>query len=302
MMVKTTKRVFMNLITFTFLLVLMIGNSSVVNATGSLDGIGSGDTGGQIETTPATQQSNSQQSTVTPETQTDDNVDTGTIGGLLSNGIGVNSEAAEKASRIVSPAAKLINAGVATLLAAAALGIFAITALDLLYITLPPIRNLLYRGGQEQGGAAMGGGMMGGFGGGGFGGYGGGYGGGFGGGGFGNRGMGGSGGSSGGSFISRWISDEAVAAVGVLNGGAQSSGGMGGMGGFGGFGGMGGMQQQEPPRMRSVLFDYMKKRVFFLVAFGLCAVLFSTTIFTDIGIKLGSIILEKLFGFESSLS
>ncbi|MNV40173.1 hypothetical protein D3C71_1317740 [compost metagenome] len=105
------------------------------------------------------------------------------------------------------------------------------------------------------------------------------------------------------------MSDEAVAAVsasqastgggGGFGGGFGGGGfGGGGFGGMGGFGGSGGASAEKAPSAVKV---YLKKRVVFLVVFGVCIVLFSTMVFTDIGLKLGLQILEKLTGLESGL-
>lgn len=197
------------------------------------------------------------------------------IGSLIS-GVGVDKEASERASAFVAPAATTINFLVAVMFGLAGMGLFIITGLDIIYIAIPPLRGILHPAGAEQ---SSGGG--GGFGGGGFGGGGGGFGGGgFGGGGFGGGGAPQSGGSS---FASRFISDEAVSAVST-----QDSGGSGG--GFGG--GFG--APQAPPKTKMVLIDYMKKRMLFLIAFGVCVVLFSTTVFSDFGIQLGAWLLTQI--------
>lgn len=221
------------------------------------------------------------------------------IGNMI-KGIGVDDEAGQKANEYLRPMAKTANFIAALIIGGTAIALLVITAADLAFIGIPLIRPLLYR--QDEGAAGGMGGGMGGMGGG-FGGRGG-YG-----------GMGGFGGGMGGGQQaaggSKWqiISDEAVAAVSTLTAGAGASGGMGGMGGGfggggfggggfgGGFGGGGG--QQEPPKMKSVILSYMKKRMFFLILFGVCAVLFSTMIFTDLGINLGGWILGKLTGFSS---
>ena len=77
--------------------------------------------------------------------------------------------------------------------------IFLITIADLLYITIPPIRNILYKGGGAGAGAQggmMGGGMRGGM-------------------------MGGMGGGNADLKPTQWISDEAVNCVALLGAGPR---------------------------------------------------------------------------------
>ena len=196
------------------------------------------------------------------------------IGSLWSN-VGVDSEATAKANTYLEPLAKIGNMAFAIIIGFTAVAIFVLTGVDLMYIGVPPVRRFLAPEAQSSGG-----GMSGGFGGGGFGG-----------GGFGGGGFGGGYGAMGGgtqskpSGLGRWISDEAMSAVSASE--PQSSGG-----GFGG--GFGG--QQEAPKSGSVILSYLKKRIIFLVAFGVCVILLGTTIFTDMGVSLGMWILEKLTG------
>jgi hypothetical protein len=292
------KRVAKSLVTLLFASVLFGGTVTVFAAgTGSLDGIGVAPTTApvvQATTEPVGTQQGGTTPVVDPK-KSDTGNGGANIGSIFDN-IGVDAEAAKKASQYVGPASKVVNLIFAIVLSIASLGLFLITSLDLLYIAVPPLRNLLYPGGQEQGGGGGGMGMggmgMGGMGMGGMGGMRGGYG-----GGMGGMGMGGGGQQQPqGNMISRWISDEAVAAVAHLQPPQQSGGmGMGGMGGMG----MGGGAQAPAP-MKSVLVEYLKKRAFFLIMFGICAVLLSTTIFSDLGIKLGGWLLNRLFGFESN--
>jgi len=297
---------------FVALMVWVFGFASVVSANG-LDGIGSspqataqsgnqGDSQGnsqgtsQVNQTPATapqgttNQQVSQPVSSTP-TQSGSNSGAGQSGaeviGSLFEGVSVDKEAASKANAYMRPLAKGANVLFAVILGFASVGMFLLTALDLLYIAVPPIRNFLNPAGA---GTANGptGGMMGG--------------------GYGVMGVMGASANQGGfrGTISRWISDEAYYAVSLLNGGATNApafgGGFGGGygGGFGGgFGVM--QQQQEPPKTGSVIWNYLKNRTFFLVMFGVCSVLFSTLIFTDLGVKFGGWILERLMGLKDSI-
>lgn len=184
--------------------------------------------------------------------------------GELFNGVGVDAEASKTANSYMAPLANTANMIFAFILGITFIIMFVITALDLLYIGVPFIRGALYSGGQQQGGMG---------------------------------GMGGMGGQQQGS-TKQFISDEAVAVVAGSQGGG--GGGMGGGFGGGGFGG-GGMGGGQPETKKNMLMSYAKKRIFFLVAFGVCAVLFSTTVFSDIGVKIGSWILTRLVGVEQGI-
>lgn len=216
------------------------------------------------------------------------------VGSMIS-GLGVDQKSANRAKAIVAPLARWANIGFAIVLAFTFIAMFLITALDLMYIAVPPIRNFLVPGGvSPQGSDMSGGGMIGGR----YGGYGGGY-----------------GGGSGmmgmqqqqqqqqrSALITQLISDEAKYAVAQVTSVKEHSTPMGTMGGFGGGMMGGGMQQQPvPPSMKSVLADYMKKRIFFFIVFGICSVLFSVTIFTSIGIHLGDFLLAKLMGVNTRI-
>lgn len=75
------------------------------------------------------------------------------------------------------------------------------------------------------------------------------------------------------SGIGRIVSDEAIAAV------QAASGSNGGGGEFG--------STSQKTSKKSTIISYLKKRVVFLVVFGICAVLLFGTTFTDLGLKLG---------------
>lgn len=178
------------------------------------------------------------------------------VGDLFQNA-GVTTDATNQASTFLEPLARGINIVCAFILGATSLGIFLVTALDLLYIAFPPVRNMLNP--QPQGG-----------------GYGGGQ----------------------ESTAVRWISDEAIACAG---GGASSGGGMGSpMGGMGGMGSpMGGSAQGGSAK--SMIASYLKKRTVFLVVFAICVILFTSTVFTDLGLKLGMLILSWITGMSGSI-
>ena len=70
------------------------------------------------------------------------------------------------------------------------------------------------------------------------------------------------------SALGRWVSDEALASS---------------------------MEAQRTGKM--VVAGYFKKRSIFLVLFGICVVLFTSTVFTDLGVNLGMWVLSKVNGF-----
>lgn len=152
---------------------------------------------------------------------------------------------------------------------------FLTTALDLLYIAFPPVRNILNPGGGAQpagGMGAMGGmGMRGGMGMGAMG------------------GMGAQAGAQAGG--TRWISDEAIAAYQMTQ---PQQGAMGGMGmGMGAMGGMG--AQAQPASTKSAIFTYLKKRTFFLIVYGVTTVVLFSSVIMGFGANIGVFILN-IFG------
>lgn len=212
----------------------------------------------------------------------------------------------QTASKTMSPIVSFLGTLSGCIVMFASAGIFVVTALDLCYIGLPFTRAWLNPQYNMAGGAAMGGGMpMGGFG-----------------------GMGRMGGMMGGGMMGggaqqpaqeygirrKWVSDEAVFCVNTYaNGGMQQQGGMspmGGMGGMGmGMGGMmgggmmgGGMQPQQPMPTRSVVMEYFKKRVFFMIVFAVCTVMLMSSIFTDCGINLAELLNKVLIKVNGEIS
>lgn len=239
------------LVTFGLNLVAVTG----VSHANSLNGVGE-------------QQQTTQTQTTTTEPTRQENVEA--VSGLF-GGIGVDTEATTKASAYTYPFVKTANFLVALIVGITAASIFILTGLDLLYISVPPVRNMLFKQAPQGGG-----------------------------------GFGAPQASSGGGM--QLISDEAKSAVALLSGGgggasASPMGGGFGGGGFGGGGfgggGFGAPAQAEPPKMKNVLIDYLKKRTLFLVMFGVCVVLLTTTIFTDIGMVVGAFILDKLIAIFS---
>jgi len=226
----------------------------------------------------------SQQETQTP-TESSDNV----LGGLQDSTIAPDDKSVsdwlkqqrtlqpdqlKKASETMSPLVKLLGYAAGGIIILTVAGVTVITALDLLYIAVPPVRGFLYKGGADAG---MAGGMPGM--------------------GMGMRGrmgmMGGSmGGAQQGVGARQWVSDEAVACAALLGGGAQAQGGamaggmMGGM--MGGYGGMAqmGANQQQAQSTKSVIGMYFKKRIFFMILLALCIIVLTSSAIMNCGVNL----------------
>lgn len=216
------------------------------------------------------------------------------IGDLLGNHQTMTSEQLGEASKWTAPITNIIGYAMGVIIIITITLVGLITALDLLYIAVPPVRNLLYKAGTDGTGAYTGGMPAGGMG--------------MGMGGFGRRGMGmgmgamGAGGASGGTARPhQWVSDEAVACAALLGGSQQAVNmGMGGAMGMGGMGmspmgmGMGGMQQPEqaPMRMKSVLWVYIKKRAVFLVLLMVAVMVLTSSALMGTGVNLAQWVLR----------
>lgn len=185
------------------------------------------------------------------------------VGNWIKNQRGMTGEQLNKASVTLGPLTNMIGYAVGAIVVAVFSLVFLMTAIDLLYIVFPPIRGLLYDGGQQQGGM-MGGGM---------------------GMGMGRMGMGGMGGQQA-QKPRQWISDEAVQCAALMGGGQQQQGGMmgGGMGMMGGMGGMGAGQQEQPTK--SVIGTYFKKRIFFMILLAVCAIVLTSSALLGTGVNL----------------
>lgn len=210
---------------------------------------------------------------------TDDNGNNGGGSGISDmlggNGDVITDESSQQAQEIAAPLVKFIGTAISLIMMLTFTIFFFITALDLLYITVPFIRTYLADATQNGGGATMGMGGMGGFGGMG-------------------GGMGGGGQQNAGKSIlgKQWVSDEAVAAAANIGGASASQGQqMGGMG-MGGFGG--GMQQTQQASKKSVMGEYLKSRLWVMVLLGICLVFLTSTMFVNTGMLLAEWILGLL--------
>ncbi len=188
---------------------------------------------------------------------------------------GVDQESIETAQEFLRPFAKIMNLVFAGILGITSLLMMFVSVMDLFYMAFPPVRDLLDGGmhGQQQKGR-------------------------------GQRGMGGPRGmqgmsagmqpsmgmengmstpnmqqqAPGGGFsaLGRWVSDEAIAACIEAKGGPMG-------------------EAQTPSKL--MVFSYLKKRSLFLIIFGVCVISFTSTAFTDLGIKIGMWILNTISGF-----
>lgn len=165
----------------------------------------------------------------------------------------VTNDDMSKASKMTSPITKMIGTliGIINLLTVAL--IFLITSLDIMYISVPFIRKFLYPAGsiQQSGGGVMGGQPQ------------------------------------ANTNSHKWISEDCLNAMTEAQPQQQ---GMGmGMGmGMGGMGGMGGQPQAVPAKQ--VIGVYLKKRILFLVLFGVCSTILMSSLFLDCGLNLAQLI------------
>jgi hypothetical protein len=189
------------------------------------------------------------------------------VGDMFSEA-GPKAEDIKEAQVFIQPFAKIMNFAMAVILGITALLMMAVSVLDLLYMVFPPVRDILdggSYGGQPQTRNPRGMGMQGQMG-------------------IENgssmnvRGMQGNEPGGGFSSLGRWVSDEAIAAC------MESKGGVA----------IGGM----PTAPKSMIIGYLKKRAIFLSMFGVCVILFTSTVFTDLGIKLGMRILNFIIGIS----
>ena len=187
------------------------------------------------------------------------------VGNFIKNHRGATSEQMNTASQALSPVTNIlgyVSGGIVALIMAA---IFFITALDLLYIAIPPVRQFLYTPGTDGTGAMTAG--RGGYGG--YGGYG---------------GMGGMGAQQPAKKPVQLISDEAVQCVALLGGSSTTEG----MGAMNRMGGGFGSQPQAQMSKGSVIKTYFIKRAFFMVLLVICIIVLSSSVLLGTGVNLAN--------------
>lgn len=170
------------------------------------------------------------------------------VADFFKNHRSMSSEQLNKASETVSPITNIFGYLMGGLIALTSSAIFLITALDLLYIAVPPVRGVLYKSGGGSQSMGMGG--------------------------YGMRGQM----SQGGGKPFQLVSDEAVQCSASTGGSSQSMG-------MGGYGMQGGMQQQQGGT-KSVIMSYLKKRVVFIVLFAVCTVILTSSILLGTGVNI----------------
>lgn len=187
------------------------------------------------------------------------------VGDWISGHRGMTGEQLQTASETLSPITNAIGYVVGAIVVLVMVLVSLITALDLLYISFPPIRNLLYKAGTDGTGAYTGGMPGGGYGRGMMG-----------------MGMGGMGGAAGGTHKpTQWVSDEAVMCAALMGGSAQAQGGMPGMPG-----GYGMQQPQQQMSTKSVIGMYLKKRIFFLILLVIGVMVLTSSAIMGTGVNL----------------
>lgn len=210
--------------------------------------------------------------------------DTGTADWLKGQG-GLNGESLATASQALSPVTTIIGYVTGGIVVLTIAGVVLITALDLMYIAIPPIRKLLYKAGTDGTGAYTGGGPAGGYGR------------------MGSMGMSQAVGVGGANASHRgpaqWVSDEAVACAAMLGGSAQSQSGQmaSGMTGMGGMAGMSAPQQEHT--VRSVIGVYFRKRFFFMILLGVCIIVLTSSTIMNCGVNLAEWVLKIMTVFNN---
>lgn len=202
------------------------------------------------------------------------------ISDWLSNQGGLSSDQLNVASDVLSPVTNIIGYITGGIVVLTVAGVIMITALDLLYMAFPPLRNILYKQGTDGTGAAMNGTMP-----------------------------------AGGVPQKRptqFVSDEAVACAALLGGAAQSPYGaapggampMGAGMAYGHRGMMGGgvmgmpgqiAQGSQPAQqrtMRSVIGLYFRKRLFFMILLAICIIVLTSSTLMNCGVNLAEWVLK----------
>lgn len=191
----------------------------------------------------------------------------------IRNQRGLSADSLNSASQTLSPITNLIGYVVGGIVVIVFIGITLTTALDLLYISFPAIRNLLYKAGTDGTGAYSGG-MPGG-------GYPGAY------------GMRGVGGASGGtSKPTQWVSDEAVICASMIGGSAQSANN----------GPIGPNGQQNQVTKKSVITTYFIKRAVFMVMLVITLLVLTSSILLGTGVNLAQWLLKIISFFNGQIT
>ena len=212
------------------------------------------------------------------------------IGDWIGGQRGMTSENLNTASKTLSPLTSIMGNIVGGIIVIVFAYMFVQTALDLLYFAVPPLRNILYKGGAASGvaggGMPMGGGfgrsMMGGFG----------------------MAGGGNPGMAAEARPTQWISDEAVQCAAMLNNGGTAgqpmiAGGM--MAGGMQAGAMATQQSGANVSMKSVIAMYFKKRAFFMIILAMCAIVLTSSVLLGTGVNLANWVTKILSAVNNNI-
>ena len=174
----------------------------------------------------------------------------------------VNGEQMEFASNLLAPVTNIIGYIIGVLMILIFVLSTLITALDLLFLAFPPIRGLLYKGGQAGTTGYGGYGGRGGYGAGGYGGYGGGY-------GANSYSTPGQEDLGIGGRITQFISDEAAMCAAIAGDAPNAQ-----------------MQSGQPVKRKSVIATYFKKRIFSIILLVVSAVILTSSALLGTGVNL----------------
>lgn len=199
-----------------------------------------------------------------------DKADMQEVSDILTDAMTINSEELEQGAKMVAPLARLIRIIISAVMALLSVLILANSIWDIVCISVRPLCQKVLTG-QTNSDDIM-------------------------------------------SKMAAWASHDALVAIqkaGATQGGAPTApaggfGGPGGFGGSGGFGGPGGFGGQggfggapatpAAPKAKQILPIYFRKRLVFLILFGVCLAIFCTSTFTDLGLQIGTWIAEKVSG------
>lgn len=188
------------------------------------------------------------------------------VGEIIKNNRGMTSEQLSTASETLSPITDLFGYLVGGIISVVMAGIFVITALDIMYLSIPPVRGLLYtQGGNTNGTVTP------------------------------SR-----------QWISdEALMVSQAAGYSGGNSGANANGGMQGQYGMMGRAGMqnNNTQQQKQVSTKSVLSAYFMKRMFFLILLAICIIILTSSVLLGTGVNLarwGIKIIDMLNGYIPS--
>lgn len=175
----------------------------------------------------------------------------------------MTEEHLQTANAKISPLSNMLGYIIGGIVAFISIAIFVMTALDLLYISFPPIRNLLFVDGQQSNMPQQ----------------------------------------QSTHERRQWISDEAAQCAALMGNNQNSNAitNNGGYGGYGGYGQQ--QQQPQNVNTQMVLGIYFKKRVFFMVLLAICLVVLLSSIFLGTGVNLAQwlmTIIEQVNGYIPS--